>query len=194
MWRIHAFLAFAMIMTGCAAGTNGPSVPGMTPAAAAATPPPQVYEAPTYSSGDWPAYGNDAGGTRSSPLTQIDRGNVGQLRVAWLYRTGEADDTSRARRKAAFEATPIVVDGTLFFSTPVNRVIALEPETGKERWVYDPGVDRSRNFSEVTSRGVSTWLDPTRSAGQACRRRIFVATIDARLIALDAATGVPCDD
>jgi glucose dehydrogenase len=94
MWRIHTFLALAMIMTGCIAGTNGPSVPGTTPATAAATPPPQVYEAPSYSRGDWPASGNDTGGTRDSPLTQIDRGNVGPLRVTWIYRTGAADDTS----------------------------------------------------------------------------------------------------
>ena len=114
--------------------------------------------------------------------------------MAWTYRTGEANDTSPARQRSAFEATPIVVDGTLFLSTPFNRVIALDPETGTERWVYDPGVDRSRFYALVTSRGVSTWLDPGRSAGQACRRRIFVATIDARLIALDAERGTPCGD
>ena len=144
--------------------------------------------------GDWPAYGNDAGGTRYSPLARIDRGNVGQLGVAWTYRTGEAEDTSPARQRSAFEATPIVVDGTLFLSTPFNRVIALDPETGKERWVYDPHVDRGRFFALVTSRGVSTWLDTSRPAGQACRRRIFVATIDARLIALDGERGTPCGD
>lgn len=144
--------------------------------------------------GDWPAYGNDAGGGRYSPLAQIDRGNVGRLGVAWTYRTGEADDTSPARQRSAFEATPIVVDGTLYFSTPFNRVIALDPETGKERWVYDPRVDRGRFFVTVTSRGVSTWLDPSRPAGQVCRRRIFVATIDARLIALDGEHGTPCGD
>ena len=72
-------------------------------------------------------------------------------------------------------------------------MIALDPETGKERWVYDPRVDRGRFFPLVTSRGVSTWLDPSRAAGDVCRR-IFVATIDARLIALDAALGAPCGD
>lgn len=86
------------------------------------------------------------------------------------------------------------MDGTLFLSTPFNRVIALDPETGKERWRYDPKVDRGRRPAEVTSRGVSTWLDGSRKAGDVCRRRIFVATIDARLIALDAATGAPCED
>jgi outer membrane protein assembly factor BamB len=110
--------------------------------------------------GNWPAYGNDAGGGRYSPLSQIDRENVGRLRVAWTYRTGEADDRSPARKKSAFEATPIMVDRTRFLSTPFNRVIALDPETGAERWVYDPRVDRERTYALVTSRGVSTWLDP----------------------------------
>ena len=81
--------------------------------------------------GDWPTYGNDAGGTRYSPLAQIDRGNVGRLRVAWTYRTGET--TGTASSHVAFEATPIVVDGTLYLSTPFGRVIALDPETGVER-------------------------------------------------------------
>ena len=141
--------------------------------------------------GDWPAYGNDAGGTRYSPLAQIDRGNVGRLRVAWTYRTGESADTNR---HVAFEATPIVVDGTLYLSTPFGRVIALDPETGAERWTYDPNIDRSRPFAVAVSRGVSTWLDAAAEPGRACRRRIFIGTIDARLIALDAATGVPCAD
>ena len=137
------------------------------------------------------SYGNDAGGTRYSPLSQIDRGNVGRLRVAWTYRTGESDGRSG---HIAFEATPIVVDGTLYLSTPSGRVIALDPETGAERWTYDPIVDRSRTFALMVSRGVSTWLDAAAEPGRACRRRIFLGTIDARLIALDATTGLPCAD
>src|SRR5207244_1042136 len=109
-------------------------------------------------SGEWPSYGNDAGGTRYSPLTGIDRGNVTKLRVAWTHRTGEAGGAPPYAH-IAFEATPIMVDGTLFLSTPYNRVIALDPETGKERWVYDPQVTRERRLAIVTSRGVSTWLD-----------------------------------
>ena len=145
------------------------------------------------SPGAWPSYGNDIGGTRYSPLAQIDRGNVERLRVAWTYRTGEADGASPGRFAfTAFEATPLMVDGTLFLSTPYNRVIALDPETGRERWRYDPNIDRSRFLAIVTSRGVSTWLDPAPRADGACRRRIFVGTVDARLIALDAATGTPC--
>lgn len=142
--------------------------------------------------GDWPAYGRDAGGSRYSPLTQINRENVTSLKVAWTYRTGESAIKGRAASKSAFEATPILVDGTLYLSTPFSRVVALDPQSGNQRWLYDPKVDTSLNYSEVTSRGVSTWLDSRAKAGQGCRRRIFIATLDARLIALDSATGEPC--
>jgi quinoprotein glucose dehydrogenase len=143
--------------------------------------------------GEWPTYGNDPGGTRYSPLNGITRESVANLRVAWIYRTGEAHD-ARPPGHIAFEATPLMVDGTLFLSTPYDRVIALDPETGKERWTFDPNVDRRRRLALVTSRGVSTWLDAEADAGRACRRRIFIGTIDARLVALDAATGTPCRD
>jgi quinoprotein glucose dehydrogenase len=139
----------------------------------------------------WPEYGGDAGGTRYSALTQITRANVTQLRVAWTYRTG---DVPTKKQLAAFEATPILVDGTLYLSTPFNRIIALDPETGTERWRYDPQIDLSVRYSDFTSRGVAAWLDPAAASGAPCRRRIFHATNDARLIALDAATGKPCTD
>jgi quinoprotein glucose dehydrogenase len=139
----------------------------------------------------WPAYGGDAGGTRHSPLTQITRDNVSQLDIVWTYRTGDTPAKSQA---AAFEATPILADGTLYLSTPFNRVIAVDAETGAERWSYDPHIDLSVRYSDFTSRGVSTWLDPQRAAGAVCRRRIYHATNDARLFALEAATGALCAD
>ena len=143
--------------------------------------------------GEWPSYGNDLGGTRYSPLAQIDRGNVGRLRVAWTYRTGEVAGVSPGGFGfTAFEATPLMIDGTMFLSTPYDHVIALDPETGRERWRYDPNIDRSRFLAILTSRGVSSWLDPAPRPDGACRRRIFLGTVDARLIALDAATGTPC--
>lgn len=136
---------------------------------------------------EWPNYGRDAGGMRYSPLGQITRDNVAKLKPAWTYRTGELKKLKGARseKKATFEATPLMVDGSLFFSTASCRVIAVDAVTGSERWVYDPQVDLSRGYSELASRGVSTWGD-SKAAGQ---RRIFVATIDARLIALNAADG-----
>jgi len=140
---------------------------------------------------DWPAYGRDGGGSRYSPLADVTRSNITQLKVAWIYRTG---DTPTKTQGSSFEATPILVDGTLYLSTPFNKIIALDPETGAERWRFDPQLDTSVRYSDFTSRGVSTWLDPNRGAGEPCHRRIFHATKDSRLIALDAATGKPCAD
>src|ERR1700751_3387255 len=73
----------------------------------------------------WPNYGNDAGGMRYSVARQIDSSNVAQLRMAWTYRTGAMDQQTDLVHKAAFEATPILVENKLFLTTPYNRVIAL---------------------------------------------------------------------
>jgi quinoprotein glucose dehydrogenase len=144
---------------------------------------------------DWPAYGRDIGGSRYSPLSQINRHNVKELKVVWTYRTGHLAAANRAAETLQFEATPIMVDGTLYLSTPFNRVIALNPQTGTERWTFDPKLDLSIPYGDgFTSRGVSTWLDRTRVAGAPCRRRIFTATNDGRLIALDGVTGKTCAD
>src|SRR5690348_7276060 len=131
--------------------------------------------------GDWSAYGRDAGGERFSPLDSIRAGNVGTLEIAWTFRTGDAYQP-KGSRATAFEATPLHVDGTLYFSTPLGRVIALDPVTGAQRWAYDAKVPRDMGYGDFASRGVSTWA-------RGGERRIFVATIDARLIALDAKTG-----
>ncbi len=144
---------------------------------------------------EWPNYGNDPGAERYSALDQINRGNVNQLKVAWLYHTGDVSNGKDSPSKTGFENTPIVVDGTMYISTPFCRVIALDPETGAEKWSYDPDIRKDKPYSEgMINRGVSTWLDPDRKNGDPCRRRIFIGTIDARLIALDAATGRLCAD
>jgi quinoprotein glucose dehydrogenase len=147
---------------------------------------------PSIADSDWPVYGRDAGGSRYSPLTQINRENVNNLKIAWTYGAGFADIKAVSARKAAFEATPILVDGLLYLTTPYNRVIALDPATGVERWTYDPQSRLDRGYSEVTSRGVSAW--PAPNDKRKIARRILVGTLDARLIALDAATGKPCAD
>ena len=142
----------------------------------------------------WPNYGNDPGGMRFSPATQINPGNVNQLKVAWTYHTGALEQLGDRKSIATFEATPILVDGRLYFSTPHAHVIALHPETGQKIWEYDAHVDVSREYSEMTSRGVSAWRDPQAKPEQPCALRIFIGTVDARLIALDGATGKPCSD
>lgn len=144
---------------------------------------------------EWVNYGNDPGGMRYSSLTQINRDNVSTLQVAWLYHTGDVSDGSRYPRKSEFESTPIFVDGTLFLTTAFNRVVALDPVSGSERWTFDPKINLGARYSEgLMNRGVSTWLDSGRKLGAECRRRIFLATIDARLISLDAASGKLCRD
>ncbi|WPP50463.1 pyrroloquinoline quinone-dependent dehydrogenase [Catalinimonas niigatensis] len=144
---------------------------------------------------EWPAYGGDPGGMRHAASTQITPDNIQQLKTAWTYRTGELDyyKDNDAAEKAAFEATPIMVEGTLYLSTPSNRVIALDAVTGNEKWMYDPRVNLKNGYSEITSRGVSTWPGPDYH-GESVQRIIYVATIDGRLIALSAATGKPMAD
>ena len=156
---------------------------------------------------EWSAYGNDAGGTRYSPLADITRANVGTLTLAWQVSTKDLEHKMKdegPREGCAkchtgstkFEATPVVVDGVLYVSTPLNRVVALEPTTGRQLWRFDPklalNIDRNEGF---VSRGVAFWRDPAfagTAGAMACARRVFFATVDARLFALDATDGRPC--
>jgi len=129
---------------------------------------------------EWPHYGNDAGGTRYSRLRTINKTNVSRLKQAWMYHTGDLERAGNLKAKMAFEATPLFVDGMLIFSTPLNRVIALDAETGSEMWASAPQVTVKQHYSAVPSRGVSYSRK---------RSRIYMGTIDARLIALEARTG-----
>ncbi|MFQ5745339.1 MAG: PQQ-binding-like beta-propeller repeat protein, partial [Acidobacteriota bacterium] len=164
------------------------------------TPPPLDLSGPTA---DWPEWGNDAGGQRFSPLTQINRENVRFLELAWEHHSGDVSDGGGdIPSTTAYQLTPILVDGTMYGCSPFNRVFALDPETGEEIWSFDPESDlaNTRPANLWICRGVAHWLDPELGEGQepgevpACRRRIYTATNDARLIALDAATGEPCQD
>ena len=139
---------------------------------------------------DWPYYGGDAGGTRFSPLTQITAANVESLTVAWTYRT--RDSVTATSEEASLEVTPLVVDGSMYISTPLGRVMAIDPATGTERWLFDARIDRSIQYGDFTNRGVATWLDVSAPENAVCRRRIIVPVIDGRLIALDARDGRPC--
>jgi quinoprotein glucose dehydrogenase len=145
---------------------------------------------------EWPSYGNDPGGTRFAAVGDITRENVACLEPAWTFHTGDLPASrGRHRSRLASEVTPILADGSLYLCTPYNRVIALDPETGTPRWTFDPEIDLSGHYgNQLVCRGVSAWLDPEAPRGAVCRRRILTATNDARLFALDAATGKPCAD
>jgi quinoprotein glucose dehydrogenase len=133
---------------------------------------------------EWPYYGNDSGGQRYSPLKQIDKTNVSKLKVAWTYQTGDMSDGNEYPSRSAFECTPLVIDGVLYLSTPFARVIALDAETGKEIWTFDPKLNRDRRYNLFINRGVAYW------AGEK-DKRVFLGTLDGRLFALDARTGKP---
>ena len=133
---------------------------------------------------DWPSYGHDSGGQRFSPLTQINPSNVSGLKPAWTFRTGDAYQPEHSKA-TAFEATPLYIEGRLYLSTPLGRVIALDPLKGEQIWAYDPHIDKDAGYGDYASRGVSAWRN------QAGKLRILAATIDAHLISLDADTGKP---
>ena len=156
-------------------------------AACGPAPGPIDYSGPTA---EWTDWGAAKGGGRYSPLDQITRENVGALRVAWTYHTGHlrGDD-----KYVVFQNSPLVVDGTLYVCTPYNQVIALDPETGAERWKFDAQIAADDAYV-INCRGVSTWLDPRSPEDATCRRRVVMGTVDARLIEIDARTGQRCSE
>jgi quinoprotein glucose dehydrogenase len=143
---------------------------------------------------EWSAYGRDSGGTRYSPLTQITPDNVGKLQTAWTFHTGDVSDGSTGFRRSGFETTPLVMDGRLYLTTPFNRVIALDPVTGRQLWAHDPKIDKTLAYGDgLVNRGLAAWRD-SKAHSHTCALRLFEATLDARLIALDASSGEPCRD
>ena len=148
--------------------------------------------------GDWPAFGGDQGGKHHSALTQINRDNVADLELAWSYRHGELEDFAGPHMSASWHVTPILLpeqaNQSLVICTPFNRVIALDPATGAERWAFDPEVGEAPEWSRHNCRGVAYWQDATADAGTVCKHRIFAGTETMRVIAVDALTGELCAD
>jgi quinoprotein glucose dehydrogenase len=146
---------------------------------------------------DWPSYGNDPGNSRHSSLTEINKANVRYLRVAWVYHTGDIlrgrTYWRQYRQLSTFEDTPLEIAGTLYVVTPLDRIIALDAENGHEKWAFDPKIDRNGAYGNYfTCRGLASYVNPKLRPAEACYRTIFEATLDDRLIAVDATTGHPC--
>ncbi|MBV9502703.1 MAG: pyrroloquinoline quinone-dependent dehydrogenase [Acidobacteriaceae bacterium] len=137
---------------------------------------------------EWPFYGYDSGGSRYSPVSQITPGNVKNLQRAWTYHTGEKPAASgpRGQRQVAFETTPLVIEGVLYLTTPANRVIALDATSGHEIWKFDPQAKSKVAIRYRAHRGVSYWPGDSHNPP-----RILLGTLDGRLIALSARTGLP---
>jgi quinoprotein glucose dehydrogenase len=143
----------------------------------------------------YPVYGGD-GARQYADGALITPDNVKHLKPAWTHHTGDiSTGYPEFGATSAFEATPILVEGILYYCTPFNRVVALDPATGAEIWSYNPEIDLMGNYSnQFVCRGVSFWRDAMASDEQACAARIFTATNNTRLIALDAKTGDLCTD
>jgi quinoprotein glucose dehydrogenase len=141
--------------------------------------------------GDWWQYGRTPYGQRYSPLTQINVGNIGSLKEAWRYQTGDVKQPGDVG-ETTYQVTPLKVGDTLYLCTPHNWAIALDAATGKEKWKYDPNVGLNPDRQHQTCRGVTYYRDTAATAGATCAERVYLPTSDARLIALDARDGTVC--
>ena len=148
---------------------------------------------------DWISYGKDPGGGHFSKAIEITPENVKNLKKAWVHRSGDFHEGANWKNgkdsslQTTFQATPILVDETLYYCTPYNRVFALNSETGKEKWVFDPQVEREGK-ALLHCRGVSSWKDNLKNKNDECYHRIIATTIDADLFSIDGKTGKLCQD
>jgi quinoprotein glucose dehydrogenase len=144
--------------------------------------------------GGWAYYGGTQNGIRYSSLGQINRRNVEDLEVAWVYHTGEMDRRGPdLTTNSSTQNTPTLVAGSLMICTPFNRLIALDPATGKERWVFDAQIDLDHALPfQYNCRGVTGWENPAADKNSDCQHRVFMGTNDERLLAVDANTGKRC--
>ncbi|MFO1144858.1 MAG: membrane-bound PQQ-dependent dehydrogenase, glucose/quinate/shikimate family [Amaricoccus sp.] len=166
----------------------------LVPAAAPAETANPVPQPTTLEPGpDWPVYGGSNAAMRFSPLDQITPANVSQLKPAWTFHTGDLPN-AKTEGKYSPENTPLKVGDTLYACTGMDIVVAIDPATGKEKWRHDPKVPADAIPYGATCRGVAWYAVPGASADAACATRIVWGTLDARLLAIDARTGTPCED
>ncbi len=159
-----------------------------------------VASAADSSRTQWGAFGRDAGGTQFSPLRDINRSNVAGLAVAWTHRSGDLV-AAPSPKGTSYEVTPLHANNSLYYCTPLNRVFALDPATGRERWVFDPHAaaagakpqaPEARRASNC--RAVAYWEAPDAADNKPCSRRVFKGDSFGRLYAIDADSGRSCAD
>ncbi|MBU3973838.1 MAG: membrane-bound PQQ-dependent dehydrogenase, glucose/quinate/shikimate family [Alphaproteobacteria bacterium] len=199
-----AFVIGGLIFGVVIAQANRPMDPNPVQTAALAA---MADPSPRAAGTDWPAYGGTESARRWSPLTQINRENVGRLERVWTYRTGDTPE-----EKWGAETTPLKVGDTVYLCTARNILIALDARTGEQRWRHDPEVSDEWIPYTAACRGVA-WFDTAAGASApvgerspaapasaaagpatACATRIIEGTLDGRLIAVDARTGRRCAD
>lgn len=198
--------------TAASAGPDAPAAATTTDTAGAAPSIAAGTTLPTAPGGDWTAFGRDPGGSQHSPLAQIDVSNVARLQQVWVHRSGDFKDAPVAKGGTILQTTPLHANGLLYFCTPHNKVFAIDPATGQQRWMFDPhrvdprsGKAPSPPLQAPTRcRGVAYWQPAAAAAAAAavavatspgaCSRRIFKNGENGRLYALDADSGALCAD
>lgn len=188
-WPVAVPVLVSLVVAGYAMTTDTYDRAGALPTEAVAAAPSYGGEVPD---GEWHQYGRTPYGQRYSPLAEITTDNVDKLKVAWTYQTGDVklpDDVG----ETTYQVTPLKVGDTLYLCTPHNWAIAIDAKTGKEKWKYDPNAGLNPDRQHQTCRGVSYYADPAATAGAECATRVYLPTSDARLIALDAASGKVCE-
>ncbi|AZV38054.1 membrane-bound PQQ-dependent dehydrogenase, glucose/quinate/shikimate family [Komagataeibacter xylinus] len=187
----------AVVVVGAALTQDPQDIAGSLPPVAQNAPEPgDAHQMPDE---DWQAYGRTQFGDRFSPLKQVNASNVGKLKVAWTFRTGDLRGPNDPG-EITDEVTPIKIRDTLYLCTPHQILFALDAKTGQQRWKFDPKLAYNPTFQHLTCRGVSYHEDRADDAQAAdgaaapaeCARRIFLPTNDGQLFALDAATGARC--
>ena len=180
LWRqrvtqIGALVVVGVIVAGVATeqGNAVTSIPRVT-----------AESTPAGAAAEWHHFGRTQSGTRYAPFEQINPGNVAKLQVAWTFRTGVSGD---------FKATPLQIGDALYFCTAGNQIVALDAQTGAQRWRFDPKVNTRTIGFTTTCRGV-TYYEATDPSVTQCRQRLLTATTDARMFAVDLQTGARCQD
>ncbi|MDU4265449.1 MAG: pyrroloquinoline quinone-dependent dehydrogenase [Enterobacter hormaechei] len=141
----------------------------------------------------WDRFHGQLNAQKYSPLTQITADNVGKLTKVWEFHTGDVSDGKGDTPATVWSATPIFANDTLYIGTPFDRLIALDPGTGKEKWHYDTKSSRKALTQPVLkNRGVSYWQAKNPVTGEACQKMVYMGTVDGKLFALDADSGKPC--
>ena len=143
----------------------------------------------------WDSFHGQLNAQKYSPLKQITADNVNKLKKIWEFHTGDVSDGKGDTPATVWSATPIFANETLYIGTPFDRLIALDPGTGKEKWQYDTKSSRKALTQPVLkNRGVSYWQAKKPVAGQACQKIVYIGTVDGKLFALDADSGKPCKE
>ena len=143
----------------------------------------------------WDSFHGQLNAQKYSPLKQITTENVSKLKKIWEFHTGDVSDGKGDTPATVWSATPIFANETIYVGTPFDRLIALDPGTGKEKWHYDTKSPRKALTQPVLkNRGVSYWQAKNPVAGEACQKIVYMGTVDAKLWALDADSGKPCEN